>query len=58
MFFFLRYFVFNSEDGILLNVNSLRFLFFFRPLRSVRLLQSNQRFQAIEFVDLHVSEKL
>ena len=22
MFFFLRYFVFNSEDGILLNVNS------------------------------------
>ena len=32
--------------------------YFFRPLSSVHLLQSNQRFQAIEFVDRHVSEKL
>ena len=32
-------------------------LFFFRPLSSVHLFQSNQRFQAIEFVDPHVSEK-
>ena len=35
----------------------LRFLFF-RPLSSVHLFQSNHRFQAIEFVDQHVSEKL
>ena len=33
-------------------------IFFFRPLSSVHLLQSNQVFQAIEFVDQHVSEKL
>ena len=33
-------------------------LIFFRPLSSVHLFQSNQRFQAIEFVDRHVSEKL
>ena len=33
-------------------------LFFFRPLSSVHLLQSNQCFQAIEFVDRHVPEKL
>ena len=31
---------------------------FFRPLDSVHLFQSNQRFQAIESVDRHVSEKL
>ena len=31
--------------------------FFYRPLSSVHLLQSNQRFQAIQFVDRHVSEK-
>ena len=35
-----------------------RFLFFFRPLSSVQLLQSNQCFQAIEIVGRHVSEKL
>ena len=33
-------------------------IFFFRLLRSVHLFQSNQRLQAIEFVDLHVLEKL
>ena len=33
-------------------------LFFFRPLSTVHLFQSNQRFQAIEIVDRHVSEKL
>ena len=33
-------------------------ILFFRPLSSVHLFQSNRRFQAIEFVDLHVSEKL
>ena len=32
--------------------------YFFQPLSSVHLLQSNQHFQAIEFVDRHVSEKL
>ena len=37
-------------------------IFFFRPLTSgplasVHLLQGNQRFEAIEFVDRHVSEK-
>ena len=31
--------------------------FFFRPLSSVHLLQRNQRFQGIEFVDRHVLEK-
>ena len=36
----------------------LRFLVFFRPLSGVHLFQSNQRFEAIEFVDRHVSEKL
>ena len=36
----------------------IQILIFFRPLSSVHLLQSNQRFQAIEFVDWHVSEKL
>ena len=35
----------------------LRF-FFFWPLSGVRLFQSNHCFQAIEFVDWHVSEKL
>ena len=33
-------------------------LIFFQPLSSVHLFQSNQRFQAIEFVDRHFSEKL
>ena len=33
-------------------------IFFFRPLSGVHLFQSNQRFQAIEFVDRHVLEKL
>ena len=32
-------------------------IFFFRPLSTVHLLQSNQRFQGIEFVDRHVLEK-
>ena len=32
--------------------------YFFRPLSNVLLFQSNQRFQAIEFVDRHVPEKL
>ena len=32
--------------------------YFFRPLSSVHLFQSNQVFQAIELVDRHVSEKL
>ena len=36
----------------------IQILIFFRALSSVPLLQSNQRFQAIEFVDRHVSEKL
>ena len=31
---------------------------FFRPLSSVHLFQSNQRFQAIELVHRHVSKKL
>ena len=33
----------------------IKILIFFRPLSSVHLFQSNQRF---EFVDRHVSEKL
>ena len=33
------------------------FFFFFRLLSSVHLLQRNQRFQGIEFVDRHVLEK-
>ena len=33
-------------------------LIFFRLLSSVHFLQSNERFQAIELVDRHVSEKL
>ena len=36
----------------------IKILIFFRPLSSVQLFQSNQHFQAIEFVDRHVSEKL
>ena len=36
----------------------IQILIFFRPLSSVHLLQSNQRFQAIEFVGQYVSEKL
>ena len=36
----------------------IQILIFFRPLSSVHLLQSNQRFQAIEFEDRHISEKL
>ena len=39
---------------LLLNSDS----FFFRPLSSVHLFQSNQRLQAIELVDRHVLEKL
>ena len=40
-----------------LYVRALRFLFF-RPLRGVHLFQSNQRLDAIEFLDKRVSEKL
>ena len=36
----------------------IQILLFSRLLSSVHLLQSNQCFQAIEFVDRHVSEKL
>ena len=36
----------------------IQILIFFRPLNNVHLLQSNQSFQAIEFVDRHVPEKL
>ena len=36
----------------------IKILIFFRPLSNVHLFQSNQRFQAIEFVHRHVSEKL
>ena len=36
----------------------IKILIFFRPLRSVHLFQSNERFEEIEFVDRHVSEKL
>ena len=36
----------------------IKILIIFGPLSSVRLLQSNQSFQAMEFVDRHVSEKL
>ena len=36
----------------------IRTLIFFRLLSRVHFFQSNQRFQAIEFVDRHVSEKL
>ena len=35
----------------------MKILIFFRPLSSVHLLQGNQRFEAIEFVDRHVLEK-
>ena len=31
---------------------------FFRPLSSVHFFQSNQRFQAVEFVDRHILENL
>ena len=36
----------------------IKILIFLRPRSSVHLLQGNQPFQATEFVDLHVSEKL
>ena len=36
----------------------IKILIFFRPLGSVHLFQSNQLFQAMEFLDRHVSEKL
>ena len=42
----------------LIAVLLIKILNFFRPLISVHLFQSNQRFQAIEFVDRNVSEKL
>ena len=36
----------------------IKILIFFGPLSSVHLFQRNRRFQAIEFVDRHDSEKL
>ena len=36
----------------------IKILIFFRPLSSVHLFQSNQRFEATEFVDWYVSDKL
>ena len=41
----------------LLNYKIKILIFFDHSVRSVYLFQSNQRFQAIEFVDRHVSEK-
>ena len=35
----------------------IKILIFSRPLSSVHLLQRNQRFEAVEFVDRQVSEK-
>ena len=35
----------------------IKILIFFRSLSSVHLLQGNQRFEVIEFVGRHVSEK-
>ena len=35
----------------------IKILYFVRPLSSVHLFQSNQRFHAKEFVDRHVSER-
>ena len=40
-----------------LPIKILILIFFFQPLSSVHMVQSNQRFQAIEFVDRHISEK-
>ena len=42
----------------IISILLVKILIFFQPLSSVHLLQSNQHFQAIEFVDQHVSEKL
>ena len=42
----------------LITVLLIKILIFFRPLSSVHLFQSNQRFQVIEFVDRNVPEKL
>ena len=36
----------------------IKILIFFLPLSGVHLFQSNQRFEAIEFVDQHISQKL
>ena len=36
----------------------IKILIFFLPLISVHLFQSNQYFEAIEFMDQHISEKL
>ena len=46
--------VYDTRQSVLL----IKILIFFRPLSSAHLFQSNQVFQAIEFVDRHVSEKL
>ena len=42
----------------IISILLIKILIFFQPLSSVHLLQSNQCFQAIEFMDQHVSEKL
>ena len=54
-----RSFAYNeSLQHLTILVLLIKILFFFRLLSSAHLLQSNQAFQAIEFVDRHVSEKL
>ena len=47
-----------SLQHLTIAVLLIKIFFFFLPLSSVHLFQSNRRFQAIEFVDRHVSEKL
>ena len=46
-----------SLQHLTIAVLLIKILIFIRPLSSVHLFQSNQRFQVIEFVDQHVSEK-
>ena len=46
-----------SLQHLTIAVLLIKILIFIRPLISVHLFQSNQRFQVIEFVDQHVSEK-
>ena len=57
-----RPFAYNeSLQNPTITVLLIKILIFFRPLSShgsVHLFQSNRRFQAIEFVDRHISEKL
>ena len=54
-----RPFAYNeSLQHLTIAVLLIKILIFFRPLSSVHLFQSNERFEEIEFVDRHVSEKL